>query len=74
MACRKSQNGHGSTELVEGPGRIFWRRRLVAAPWEIKNKIHEVLKYIWCGIKCRFKKRTPRGVAPQPKPPCDDRS
>jgi len=37
-------------------------------------ELREVLKYIWCGIKCRFKKRTPRGDAPQPKPPCDDRS
>ena len=34
-------------------------------------ELREVLKRIWCGIKCRFKKRTPRGAAPQPSPPPD---
>ena len=31
-------------------------------------ELREVLKRIWCGIKCRFKKRTPRGAA-SPNPP-----
>ena len=34
-------------------------------------ELREVLKRIWCGIKCRFKKRTPRGAAPQPSSPPD---